>query len=152
MRSVASAGCCLRRRGIASCGLPGGVKDVPVRAAAADESASKAMRVHDSLTRVNFMGYEDHVFAERFDGYQVTEPEVIDVRRIAAAKRSGGSTVKGPAHGSIDVTQCIQMNAPRREAIVSRALAVRISLVHNVGGVPARSVGTILEGPTAHGS
>ena len=108
------------------------------------------MRVPESLTSVDFIGYEDDVFAEPFGGYQVTDVEVADVRRASTLNQSGGVTVKAPASRSAEVASRVQLHAHRRAAVANRFPVARMSVVHNIGVL--LTAHTILEGPTAHGS
>jgi acetyl-CoA C-acetyltransferase len=133
-------------------GLPGDVSGALPRAAAAGESTPRAGRVPDSFTDVNFMGYEDHGFAEWFGGYQVVKVEVTSVHGASLVNPSGELTVKGRAPGASDVAQCAELPPRRRVKVVSRVPAARIAMAHNIGGLTALSIGTILEGPTANGS
>ena len=96
------------------------------------------------------MGYEDHVFAERFGGYQVTDVEGADVRFASTLNQSGGATVEAPESRSTEPARCVQFNAPRRAAVVNRVLATRMSVADNIAVL--LTAHTILEGPTAHGS
>jgi acetyl-CoA C-acetyltransferase len=122
------------------------------RTAAADKSAAEAGRVPDSFTVVNFIGYEDHGFADWFGGYQIVEVEVTNVRGAAPVNPSGGLTVKGRAPGATDVAQCAELVPRRRVDVVSRVPAARIAMAHNIGSLTALSAHTILEGPTVNGS
>jgi hypothetical protein len=168
MPSPAAKGTCAPRAGIAMHCLPGDVMSASKRPVTADESAIEGGRIPDSFTDVNFIGYEDHGFAESFGGYQMVEAEVTNVRgaapvnparevpvnpdREVPVNPARKLVVEGGAPGATDVAQCPQLFSQRHMVAGSQVLAARNAMAHNVGSLTVLSVGTILEGPTANGS
>jgi acetyl-CoA C-acetyltransferase len=132
--------------------LPGDVQGASKRTVAAGESATEGGGIHHSVTAVNFIGYEDHGFAESFGGYQFVAAEVSSVRSASPVTQARKLEAEGRAPGATDVAQCAQLFSQRRMATVSQVLAARIAMAHNVGGLTVLSAGTILEGPAANGN
>ncbi|WP_024448307.1 thiolase C-terminal domain-containing protein [Mycolicibacterium iranicum] len=103
--------------------------------------------VHDFLTGIELMSYEDLGFAERLGGYKLLEAEVTSVGGALPVNPSGGLKAKGHPPGATGVAQCVELFSQLRGEAVNQVDSARIALAHNIGGPTAVSAVTILEGP-----
>ena len=60
-------------------------------------------------------------------------------------------TAKRHPLGVVGVAQCVELLQPLRGGAVKQVDGARIALAHNIGGLTAVSVATILEGPGTNG-
>jgi acetyl-CoA C-acetyltransferase len=102
--------------------------------------------VHDFLTGIELMSYEDLGFAERLGGYKLLEAEVTSVGGSLPVNPSGGLKAKGHPPGATGVAQCVELFGQLRGEAVNQVDGARIGLAHNIGGPTAVSAVTILEG------
>lgn len=105
--------------------------------------------VHDFLTGVELISYEDLGFAERFGAYKLVEAEVTSVGGALPVNPSGGLIAKGHPPGATGVAQCVELFEQLRGNAANQVDGARIGLAHNIGGPTAVSAVTILEGPGA---
>lgn len=103
--------------------------------------------VHDFLTGIEMMSYEDLGFAERMGGYKLLEAEVTSVGGALPVNPSGGLKAKGHPPGASGVAQCVELFQQLRGEAVNQVDGARIALAHNIGGPTAVAAVTILEGP-----
>lgn len=107
--------------------------------------------VHDFLTGIEVMSYEDLGFTERFGAYKLLEAEVTTVGGALPVNTSGGLKAKGHPPGATGVAQCVELFEQLRGDAVNQVDGARIGLAHNIGGPTAVAAVTILEGPGSHG-
>ena len=107
--------------------------------------------VHDFLTGIELMSYEDLGFAERLGGFKLLEAEVTSVGGALPVNPSGGLKAKGHPPGATGVAQCVELFQQLRGEAVNQVDGARIALAHNIGGPTAVSAVTILEGPEGDG-
>lgn len=105
--------------------------------------------VHDFLTGVELISYEDLGFAERFGASKLIEAEVTCVGGALPVNPSGGLIAKGHPPGATGVAQCVELFEQLRGTGANQIDGARIGLAHNIGGPTAVSAVTILEGPGA---
>lgn len=103
--------------------------------------------VHDFLTGIELISYEDLGFAEKLGGYKLLEAEVTSVGGALPVNPSGGLKAKGHPPGATGVAQCVELFAQLRGDAVNQVDGARIGLAHNIGGPTAVAAVTILEGP-----
>jgi acetyl-CoA C-acetyltransferase len=107
--------------------------------------------VHDCVTGVELMSYEDLGFAERFGAYKLVEAEVTSIGGSLPVNPSGGLKSKGHPPGATGVAQCVELFHQLRGDAVNQVDGAHIGLAHNIGGPTAVSAVTILEGPRTDG-
>ncbi len=105
--------------------------------------------VHDFLTGVELISYEDLGFAERFGAYKLIEADVTSVGGALPVNPSGGLIAKGHPPGATGVAQCVELFEQLRGDAANQVDGARIGLAHNIGGPTAVSAVTILEGSGA---
>ncbi|MGE2728792.1 thiolase C-terminal domain-containing protein [Mycolicibacterium vaccae] len=103
--------------------------------------------IHDFLTGIELMSYEDLGFADRFEAHKLLEAEVTSVGGALPVNPSGGLKSKGHPPGATGVAQCVELFQQLRGEAVNQVDGARIGLAHNIGGPTAVSAVTILEGP-----
>lgn len=103
--------------------------------------------VHDFLTGIELMSYEDLGFAERLGGYKLLEAEVTSIGGSLPVNPSGGLKAKGHPPGATGVAQCVELFQQLRGEAVNQVDGARVALAHNIGGPTAVAGVTILEGP-----
>lgn len=102
--------------------------------------------VHDFLTGIELISYEDLGFAERFGAYKLLEAEVTSLGGSLPVNPSGGLKAKGHPPGATGVAQCVELFSQLRGEAVNQVDRARIGLAHNLGGPTAVAAVTILEG------
>lgn len=107
--------------------------------------------VHDFLTGIELMSYEDLGFAERLGGYKLLEAGETSLGGSLPVNTSGGLKAKGHPPGATGVAQCVELFQQLRGEAVNQVDGARIGLAHNIGGPTAVSAVTILEGSGSHG-
>lgn len=105
--------------------------------------------VHDFLTGVELISYEDLGFVERFGAYKLIEAEVTSAGGALPVNPSGGMIAKGHPPGATGVAQCVELFEQLRGDAANQVDGAHIGLAHNIGGPTAVSAVTILEGPGA---
>lgn len=103
--------------------------------------------VHDFLTGIELMSYEDLGFAERMGGYKLLDAEVTSIGGALPVNPSGGLKAKGHPPGATGVAQCVELFQQLRGEAANQVDRARIGLAHNIGGPTAVAAVTILEGP-----
>ncbi|MGE2733036.1 thiolase C-terminal domain-containing protein [Mycolicibacterium vaccae] len=103
--------------------------------------------VHDFLTGIELMSYEDLGFADRLGAHKLLEAEVTSVGGALPVNPSGGLKSKGHPPGATGVAQCVELFQQLRGEAANQVDGARIGLAHNIGGPTAVSAVTILEGP-----
>ncbi|BBX69194.1 thiolase C-terminal domain-containing protein [Mycolicibacterium psychrotolerans] len=107
--------------------------------------------VHDFLTGIELMSYEDLGFAERLGGYKLLEAGETSMGGSLPVNPSGGLKSKGHPPGATGVAQCVELFQQLRGEAVNQVDGARIGLAHNIGGPTAVAAVTILEGSGSHG-
>lgn len=115
----------------------------PQRRVAGDD---EVIEVHDFLTGIELISYEDLGFAERFGGYRLVEAEVTTIGWGLPVNPSGGLKAKGHLPGDTGAAQCVELFEQLRGEAVNQVDGARIGLAHNIGGPTAVPAVTILEG------
>ena len=101
--------------------------------------------VHDFLTGIELMSYEDLGFAERLGGYKLLETEVTSLGGPLPVNPSGGLKSKGHPPGATGVAQCVELFQQLRGKAANQVDGARIALAHTIGGPTAVAAVTILE-------
>ncbi|MGE2835175.1 thiolase C-terminal domain-containing protein [Mycobacterium sp. SMC-4] len=117
------------------------------KAAGMSPSDIDVAEVHDFLTGIELMSYEDLGFAERFGAHKLLEAEVTSVGGSLPVNPSGGLKSKGHPPGATGVAQCVELFQQLRGEAANQVDGARIGLAHNIGGPTAVAAVTILEGP-----
>jgi acetyl-CoA acetyltransferase len=109
----------------------------------ADEDVAE---VHDFLTGIELIRYEDLGFVERFGTYKSLEADVATIGGSLPVNPSGGLKAKDHPPGATGVAQCVELFAELRGQAVNQVDGAGVALAHNPGGPTAVSAVTILEG------
>jgi acetyl-CoA C-acetyltransferase len=107
--------------------------------------------VHDFLTGIELISYEDLGFVDRFGGHTLVEADGTTVGGALPVNPRGGLKAEVRPPGAPGVAQCVELFQQLRGSAVGQVDGARIMLAHNTGGPTVVSAVTILEGPGAHG-
>jgi acetyl-CoA acetyltransferase len=103
--------------------------------------------VHDFLTGIELIRYEDLGFVEPFGAYKLLEADVATIGGSLPVNPSGGLKAKVHPPGATGVAQCVELFEELRGQAVNQVDGAGFALAHNLGGPTAVSAVTILEGP-----